>query len=104
MNYLLKGVFFACLLYLSPDASHLLREAFWIKRGCGPEELKDLLRSLEQWVDVTVNQPDKVKQRELMRLLTMELKEFTDGEMTLGLTSVPTDKEMKVGHGFGSLP
>ncbi|KAM4578137.1 uncharacterized protein V3H82_007645 isoform 1-T1 [Fundulus diaphanus] len=81
----------ASLEELLRDALQLLREALWIKRGCGPEELEDLLRSLEQWGDV--NQPEKVKQQELMQLLQMELKEFKDGEMTLALTSLTTDKE-----------
>ncbi|KAM4745832.1 protein prune homolog 2-like [Anableps anableps] len=83
----------AALGELLRDALQLLKEALWIKQDCGPEELEDLLRSLEQWGDVTVDQPDEVKQQELMQLLMMELKEFTDGEITLALTSLTTDKE-----------
>ncbi|XP_038162389.1 uncharacterized protein LOC119797393 isoform X1 [Cyprinodon tularosa] len=83
----------APLRELLRDALPLLKEALWIKRGHGPEELEDVLRSLEQWDDATVNLPDKVKQKELMQLLMMELKEITDGEMTLAITSLTTDKE-----------
>ncbi|XP_008416749.1 uncharacterized protein LOC103470240 isoform X1 [Poecilia reticulata] len=83
----------AALGELLGDALELLREALWIKQDSGPEELEDLLRSLEEWGDVTVDQPDEVKQQELSQLLMMELKEFTDGEMTLALTSLTTDKE-----------
>lgn len=55
--------FFACLFCLSSDALELLREALWIKQDSGPEELEDLLRSLEEWGDITVDQPDEVKQQ-----------------------------------------
>ncbi|XP_027889864.1 uncharacterized protein LOC114154722 isoform X2 [Xiphophorus couchianus] len=83
----------AALGELLGDALELLREALWIKQDSGPEELEDLLRSLEEWGDMTVDQPDEVKQQELTQLLMMELKEFTDGEMTLALTSLTTDQE-----------
>ncbi|PWA15871.1 hypothetical protein CCH79_00008988, partial [Gambusia affinis] len=83
----------AALGELLGDALELVREALWIKQDSGPEELEDLLRSLEEWGDVTVDHPDAVKQRELTQLLMAELKEFTDGEMTLALTSLTTDQE-----------
>ncbi|KAM4576452.1 uncharacterized protein PAE49_006557 isoform 3-T3 [Odontesthes bonariensis] len=75
------------------EALQLQREALWIKHGCHSEELEDLMRSLEQWVDASVDQHKEAKQQDLMELLMMGLKEFSDGEMTIALTSLTTDKE-----------
>ncbi|XP_041854507.1 protein prune homolog 2-like isoform X4 [Melanotaenia boesemani] len=74
------------------EALQLQREAL-IKHGSHSEELEELLRSLEELGDVTFGQHAQVEQKDLMRLLTMELKEFSDGETTIALTSLTTDKE-----------
>ncbi|KAE8292209.1 Protein prune-like protein 2 BNIP2 motif-containing molecule at the C-terminal region 1 [Larimichthys crocea] len=75
------------------EALRLQSEALWSKHGCRSAQLEELLRSLEQWSDVTVSQHDEAKLQDLEQLLTMELKEFSDGEMTIALASVNTDKE-----------
>ncbi|XP_019131557.2 uncharacterized protein LOC104920348 isoform X3 [Larimichthys crocea] len=75
------------------EALRLQSEALWSKHGCRSAQLEELMRSLEQWSDVTVSQHDEAKLQDLEQLLTMELKEFSDGEMTIALASVNTDKE-----------
>ncbi|XP_061585224.1 protein prune homolog 2-like isoform X2 [Cololabis saira] len=75
------------------EALRLQREALWIKHGCWSEELEELVRSLEQWCDVTVEQKHEVKQQDLLQRLTSEPKEFSDGEMTIALTALTTDEE-----------
>uniref|UniRef100_A0A1A7Z699 Prune homolog 2 n=1 Tax=Iconisemion striatum TaxID=60296 RepID=A0A1A7Z699_9TELE len=72
------------------EALRLQREGLWIKRGCQSEELEELMRSLEQWAD---GESSEVRQQDLMQLLPMELKEFSDGETTIALTSLPTEKK-----------
>ncbi|XP_017269258.1 protein prune homolog 2 isoform X3 [Kryptolebias marmoratus] len=67
------------------EALRLQREALWIEHGCRSDELEELVRSLEQWAEI--------RQQDLMQLLAMKLKEFSDGEMTIALTSLTTDKE-----------
>uniref|UniRef100_A0A671VI45 Uncharacterized protein n=1 Tax=Sparus aurata TaxID=8175 RepID=A0A671VI45_SPAAU len=74
------------------EALQLQREALWSKRGRRSAELEELMRSLEQWSDVTAGQHD------LEQLLTLELKEFSDGEMTIALTSATTDTEVCLHH------
>nr|XP_020458113.1 uncharacterized protein LOC109961556 isoform X2 [Monopterus albus] len=69
------------------EALRLQTEALWMKHGRRSVQLDELKRSLEQWRDVPAGQPD------LEQLLTKELKEFSDGEMTIALSSVTTDKE-----------
>ncbi|XP_033475462.1 uncharacterized protein LOC117252555 isoform X2 [Epinephelus lanceolatus] len=75
------------------EALLLQSEALWIKHGRRSAQLKELMRSLEQWSDVTASQHDEAKRQDLEQLLTLELKEFSDGEMTIALTSMTTDKE-----------
>ncbi|XP_044051453.1 uncharacterized protein LOC122875889 isoform X4 [Siniperca chuatsi] len=75
------------------EALRLQSEALWIKHGRRSAQLEELMRSLEQWSDVTVGQHDKAKLKDLEQLLTLELKEFSDGEMTIALTSVTIDDE-----------
>ncbi|KAM8760623.1 uncharacterized protein AB9X84_008646 isoform 9-T9 [Acanthopagrus schlegelii] len=69
------------------EALQLQSEALWSKSGRRSAELEELMRSLEQRSDVTAGQHD------LEQLLTLELKEFCDGEMTIALTSATTDTE-----------
>ncbi|KAF3851134.1 hypothetical protein F7725_012906, partial [Dissostichus mawsoni] len=75
------------------EALQLQSEALWIKHGRRSAQLEELMRSWEQWSDVTAAQHDVAKLQDLEHLLTLELKEFSDGEMTIALTSVTTDKE-----------
>nr|XP_019956363.1 PREDICTED: protein prune homolog 2-like isoform X8 [Paralichthys olivaceus] len=69
------------------EALRLQNEALLIKHGRQSTQLEELRRSLEQLSDVDTNQSD------LEQLLTTELKEFSDGEMTLALSSLTTDQE-----------
>ncbi|KAK2837207.1 hypothetical protein Q5P01_014419 [Channa striata] len=75
------------------EALRLQSEALWTKHGHQSAQLEELKRSLEQWSHVTAGAYDEAKLKHLEQLLTMELKEFSDGEMTLALSSVTTDKE-----------
>ncbi|XP_037633603.1 protein prune homolog 2-like isoform X3 [Sebastes umbrosus] len=75
------------------EALRLQSEALWIKHGRRSAQLEELMRSLEQWCDVTAGQHDEAKPQDLEQLLTLDLKEFSDGEMTIALTSVTTYKE-----------
>ncbi|XP_051278494.1 protein prune homolog 2-like isoform X3 [Dicentrarchus labrax] len=74
------------------EALQLQSEALWSKHGHRSAQLEELIRSLEPWSDVTTGQHDEAKLQDLEQLLTMELKEFSDGEMTIALTVVTTDK------------
>ncbi|XP_062240938.1 protein prune homolog 2-like [Platichthys flesus] len=69
------------------EALRLQNEALQIKHGRHSPQLEELWRSLEQPSEVTAAQSD------LEQLLTTELKEFSDGEMTVALTSLTTDQE-----------
>ncbi|XP_038558850.1 uncharacterized protein LOC119891356 isoform X2 [Micropterus salmoides] len=73
------------------EALRLQSEALWIKHGRRSAQLEEIMRSLEQWSDVTAGQRDLAKLQDLEQRLTVELKEFSDGEMTIALTSVTTD-------------
>ncbi|KAI3372812.1 hypothetical protein L3Q82_023275, partial [Scortum barcoo] len=75
------------------EALRLQSEAFWVKHGRRSEQLEELVRSLEQWADMTAGQQDEAKIQDLEQLLTKELKEFSDGEMAIALSLVTTDKE-----------
>ncbi|XP_069555508.1 uncharacterized protein [Brachyistius frenatus] len=75
------------------EAVRLQREAAWNKHGRQSAQLEELLRSLEHWSDVTAGQHDEAKLQDLMQLLTVELKEFSDGETTIALTSLTTENE-----------
>ncbi|XP_018523923.1 protein prune homolog 2 isoform X4 [Lates calcarifer] len=75
------------------EALRLQSETLWIKHGHRSAQVEELMRSLEQWSDVTAGQPDEAKLQYLEQLLTIELKEFSDGEMTIALSSATTDKE-----------
>ncbi|XP_041643367.1 protein prune homolog 2-like [Cheilinus undulatus] len=73
-----------------------LREALWlqseavcIKHGCRSPQLEELMRSVELRSDIAAGH----KTQDLEQQLTLELKEFSDGEMTIALASVTTDKE-----------
>ncbi|KAF7200383.1 uncharacterized protein [Nothobranchius furzeri] len=72
------------------EALRLQREALWLKHGCQSEELEELMRSLEQWAD---GESTEVRQQDLMQLLPMELKEFSDGETTIALASLTAEKK-----------
>lgn len=51
-----------CLcVYVSTEALRLQSEALWIKHGCRSAQLEELMRSLEQWKDVTAGQHDEAK-------------------------------------------
>ncbi|XP_028269261.1 protein prune homolog 2-like isoform X3 [Parambassis ranga] len=75
------------------EALRLQRDTLWVKHGRQSAQLEELIRSLEQWSHVTVGQHDEMKLQDLMQLLSVELKEFSDGEMTVALTLLTTDKE-----------
>lgn len=46
-----------CLcVYVSTEALRLQSEALWIKHGRRSAQLEELMRSLEQWSDVTAGQ------------------------------------------------
>ncbi|KAM6931378.1 uncharacterized protein FYW49_003251 [Xenentodon cancila] len=85
------------------EALRLQRETLWIKHSCRSEELEELVRSLEQWCDVTVEQKQQGAfldtlfvcwlDADLLQRLTPEPKEFSDGEMTIALTALTTDEE-----------
>ncbi|KAG7489448.1 hypothetical protein JOB18_012537 [Solea senegalensis] len=75
------------------EAVRLQSEALRIKHGQQSPQLEELRRSLELLSDVTAGQPDEAKLQHLEQLLTMELKEFTDGEMTIALSSVTAENE-----------
>ncbi|CAI5650170.1 unnamed protein product [Oreochromis niloticus] len=64
-----------------------------MKHGRHSAQLEELVKSLEQWGEVAVGEDDEVKLQDLMQQLTLEVKEFSDGEMTVALTSMTTDKE-----------
>ncbi|XP_031712036.1 uncharacterized protein LOC116388388 isoform X3 [Anarrhichthys ocellatus] len=75
------------------EALRLQSEALWVKHGRQSAQLEELMRSLEQCSDVTAGQRDATRRQDLEQLLTLELKEFSGGEMTVALTSVTTYKE-----------
>ncbi|XP_030592802.1 protein prune homolog 2-like [Archocentrus centrarchus] len=75
------------------EALQLQTEAFWMKHGRRSAQLEELVRSLEQWREVPIGEHDEVKLQDLMQQLTLEVKEFSDGDMTIALTSMTTDKE-----------
>ncbi|XP_044228805.1 uncharacterized protein LOC122996998 isoform X1 [Thunnus albacares] len=75
------------------EALRLQSEAQCIKHGRQSVQLEALMRSLEQLSDVTASQQDAAKLQDLEQLLSKELKEFSDGEMTIALTSVTSDEE-----------
>ncbi|XP_032372188.1 uncharacterized protein LOC116689702 isoform X3 [Etheostoma spectabile] len=75
------------------EALQLQSEALWIKHGRRSAQLDELIRSLERWSDVTAGQHVAAKLQDLEQLLTLELKEFSDGQMTIAFTSVTTYKE-----------
>ncbi|KAF1389206.1 hypothetical protein PFLUV_G00071030 [Perca fluviatilis] len=75
------------------EALQLQSEALWIKHGRRSAQLEELMRSLEHWSVVTAGQHDAAKLQDLEQLLTLDLKEFSDGQMTIALTSVTTYKE-----------
>ncbi|XP_026199670.1 uncharacterized protein LOC113151062 isoform X2 [Anabas testudineus] len=72
------------------ESLRLQSEALWIKHGRHSAQLEELLL---QWSDVTAGQHDEAKLQYLEQLLTAELKEFSDGEMTIALSSVTTNKD-----------
>uniref|UniRef100_A0A3Q3CMP9 Prune homolog 2 with BCH domain n=1 Tax=Haplochromis burtoni TaxID=8153 RepID=A0A3Q3CMP9_HAPBU len=76
------------------EALRLQTEAFWMKHGRHSAQLEELVKSLEQWGEVAVGEHNEVKLQDLMQQLTLEVKEFSDGEMTVVLTSMATDKEV----------
>ncbi|XP_057687124.1 uncharacterized protein LOC130912954 isoform X2 [Corythoichthys intestinalis] len=73
------------------EALRLQSEAFKIKHGHRSEQLHELLRRLERCSDSKGGLPG------LEHLLSKELKEFSDGETTIALTSVTLGEE----RGFG---
>ncbi|XP_034728962.1 uncharacterized protein LOC117945526 isoform X3 [Etheostoma cragini] len=75
------------------EALQLRSEALWIKHGRRSAQLEELIRSLERWSDVTGGQQVAAKLQDLEQLMTLELKEFSDGQMTIAITSVTTYKE-----------
>ncbi|KAM3610640.1 uncharacterized protein V6R79_006802 [Siganus canaliculatus] len=75
------------------EALRLQSEDLWSKHGHRSTQLDELMRSLEQRSGIAVGQHDEAKLQDLEQLLTMKLKDFSDGEMTIALTSVTTDKE-----------
>ncbi|CAK6966446.1 uncharacterized protein LOC128364918 [Scomber scombrus] len=75
------------------EALRLQCEALWLKHGRRSVQLEELIRSLEQWSDVTASQRDEAKLQDLEQLLSKELKEYSDGEMTIAFTSVTSDEE-----------
>ncbi|XP_028313030.1 uncharacterized protein LOC114469592 isoform X2 [Gouania willdenowi] len=92
-------------------ALQLQRDALWIKEGRRSAKLEDLISSLDQWRETTDCPPDE---EDLMTRLAVELKEFSNGEMTVALTSLTTDMEAWYGfvgglksfshcHGFDGL-
>lgn len=48
-------------VYVSAEALRLQSEALWIERGHRSAQLEELMRSLEQWTDVTSGQHDEAK-------------------------------------------
>ncbi|XP_068461126.1 uncharacterized protein [Clinocottus analis] len=83
----------AALREILGEALQLQSEALWVKHGRRPAQLEELMRSLEQCSEVTAGQHAATRRQDLEQLLTLELKEFSDGEMTIALTSVTTYKE-----------
>ncbi|KAF7652954.1 hypothetical protein LDENG_00089770 [Lucifuga dentata] len=75
------------------EALRLQSEALWMKHGRRSVHLEELINSLEQRSDVTVGQHDEAKLQDLEDLMTKDLKEFSDGEMTIALTSVTMGEE-----------
>ncbi|TNM89664.1 hypothetical protein fugu_003898 [Takifugu bimaculatus] len=75
------------------EALRLQSEAFRSKHGHRSAQLEELQNSLEQWNGVTVGQQGDAEPQDLEQLLSVELKEFSDGETTVALTSVTTDVE-----------
>ncbi|XP_029019943.1 uncharacterized protein LOC114863216 isoform X3 [Betta splendens] len=72
------------------EALRLQSDALRAKRGRRPEQLEALRRSVEQW---SHGGRDPAGLQYLEQLLTAALKEFSDGEMTVALCSVATDKD-----------
>lgn len=48
-------------VYVSTEALRLQSEALWIKHGRRSAQLEEIMRSLEQWSDVTAGQRDLAK-------------------------------------------
>ncbi|XP_029999307.1 uncharacterized protein LOC115425728 [Sphaeramia orbicularis] len=75
------------------EALRLQSETLWLKHGRRSEQLEELMSFMERWSDLPGGQHDETKLQDLEQLLSKEVKEFSDGEMTIALTSVTTDKE-----------
>ncbi|KAJ0019031.1 hypothetical protein NQD34_006600 [Periophthalmus magnuspinnatus] len=69
------------------EALRLQREALWIQHGRRSEQVDELLRVLEQM--------SHSKLPDWEQLLTKDPKEFSDGEMTIVLTSVTMETQVK---------
>ncbi|XP_060894892.1 protein prune homolog 2-like isoform X2 [Labrus mixtus] len=75
------------------EALLLQSEALWIKHGRRSSQTEEILRSLERRSDVTAGRHAEASLQDLEQQLAVELKEFSDGEMTVALASVTTEKE-----------
>uniref|UniRef100_A0A8C6TW31 Uncharacterized protein n=1 Tax=Neogobius melanostomus TaxID=47308 RepID=A0A8C6TW31_9GOBI len=70
------------------EALRLQREILWLKHGRRSEQVDELLSYLEE-----LGHSKQAKLPDWEQLLTKDAKEFSDGEMTIVLTSVTTDRE-----------
>ncbi|XP_024131502.1 protein prune homolog 2 isoform X1 [Oryzias melastigma] len=83
----------AALREVLGEALKLQRDVWWTEHGCQSEELEELVRCLDQWDDFSVEQQSDMNQQEPMLQLTTKLREFSDGETTIAITSLATDEE-----------
>ncbi|XP_061758126.1 protein prune homolog 2-like isoform X2 [Nerophis ophidion] len=75
------------------EALRLQSEAFRLKHGRQSTQLEELMGRFQQWSDVPPSQSVTAAPPDLEHLLSKELREFSDGEMTIALTSVAVDEE-----------
>nr|XP_057926425.1 protein prune homolog 2-like isoform X2 [Doryrhamphus excisus] len=75
------------------EALRLQSEAFGLKHGRQSAQLEELMRRLQRWSRTPPSCHSKGALPDLEHLLSKELREFSDGETTIALTSVAVGEE-----------
>ncbi|XP_061789295.1 uncharacterized protein [Nerophis lumbriciformis] len=75
------------------EALRLQSDAFRLKHGRQSTQLEELMGRFQPWSDVPPSQSMRAALPDVEHLLSKELREFSDGEMTIALTSVAVDEE-----------
>ncbi|XP_059910087.1 uncharacterized protein LOC132459507 isoform X2 [Gadus macrocephalus] len=84
------------------EALRLQKERLWVQDGRQSAQLEELVHSLEKWREVTaVHHPKKhakLHDKDIEQQLTQMLKEFTDGEFVLALSSMTMESQDWYGY------